>query len=101
MQKPKTMRETVDAIWYALVGVNGEGALAKMGATHDAVGVLQRLVPTLRTKTECQTIHKDEQKDADEHGERRKISAREWIMLGLTAGALAVAAIAVFRGGTP
>ena len=34
--KPKTQKETLDQLWYAVIGTNGDGCLGRMKRLEDA-----------------------------------------------------------------
>lgn len=94
-QMPRTMRETVTAIWYTLHnGMSNQiietHAMAQDTATR--VQAIEKVVPTLWTKEEHDRAHESyvaeldaQHKSADEKRDRRGMSLRDWLMLGLVA----------------
>lgn len=37
MEKPKTQKETIDQLWYAVIGTNGHGLTARMAHVEEKI----------------------------------------------------------------
>jgi len=37
-EKPKTQRETIDQLWYAVIGTNGDGLIGRMAKVEKKLG---------------------------------------------------------------
>lgn len=108
MEKPKTQRAMVEQLWFVVIGSNGDGlvalikqALAQMTDHAKRIGKIEDLLPALWTKEQHEKMHdeyckedEEKQKQAEEHGERRKMSRREFVNYIVT-GILSLAAVLV------
>lgn len=103
MEKPKTQRGMIDQLWFVVIGSNGDGivellkrALARLEDHHEQIGKIQDIIPMLWTKEQHEKMHEQfvaqekarkekEQKEHKQSDERRKVSMRDWIMIGIVA----------------
>ena len=72
-QQPKTQREMMNQLWFAVIGSNGEGIAATVRRNEEAIGKIQRQIPTFQTIAETRS---------------KRRWARDWA-LGLAMGLLA------------
>ena len=107
-EKPKTQRAMLEQLWFVVIGSNGEGvvallkqALAQMIDHATRLGKIEDLLPALWTREQHEKMHaqyckeeEEQAKQAEEHGERRKMSRRELVNYIVT-GVLSAAAILV------
>lgn len=106
IEKPRTMKETVDAVWFALFGFNSEDGLIRGMANMKAdIADIKEKVPMFWTRQDHEQAHEAyvaehdaKEKEAEEHGERRKVSFREWVSIGLaTLMGLGLIAVTLFE----
>jgi hypothetical protein len=90
-QMPRTMKETVTAIWYTL----HNGMTKEIAETHELaqdtatrVRGIEEILPNLWTREQHEHMHEEyvageaaKAEKADEKKDRRGLSLRDWLML--------------------
>ncbi len=102
MEKPKTIQGVLDALWYAVVGLNGEGLIDTVKALRDDMVVLKAQAPNLWTREdhdkECKedvVLARQRERVYVEKKRIQGVSLREWITILVALGAVTVAALAL------
>jgi hypothetical protein len=108
MEKPKTQKGMIDQLWFVVIGSNGDGlvvllkeALKKLTEHHDRLEDIEAAIPALWTKEQHEKMHaqfvqqekerkEKERKETKGAEERRKVGARDWIMIGIVAAGIVV-----------
>lgn len=74
VEKPATTKEQVDQMWYALIGMNGNGLISKVNRLSEQVEIINSTVPQLVTRDELY------QRDAEKR-QHRTVSWQYWLAL--------------------
>jgi hypothetical protein len=108
MEKPKTIQGVLDALWYAVVGLNNDGLLGTVKQLGIDMAVLKAQAPTLWTRAdhdqECEEdrlLAKQQERVITRSRYQNRVSVREWVTILIALGAVVVAALAlVLKKGT-
>lgn len=82
IEKPKTQREMIDQLWFAVVGSNGDGIAAVTRRNSRDIQEIKEILPTLQTRADaCEDDEKIEKKN-----ERRRVRQSDVIQWAIMAG---------------
>ena len=102
MEKPKTMQGVLDALWYAVVGLNHDGLIDTVKNLRDDMLVLKAKSPLLWTRAdhdkECaEEVVRDRQVQKETVAKKvtREVTVREWLMIVIAIGATVVSVLAL------
>jgi hypothetical protein len=102
VEKPKTIQGVLDALWYAVVGLNGEGLIDTVRGLREDMVVLKAQAPTLWTRSDHDQEHKEDEAKAKQseriYIEMKKgkgVTLREWVTIFVALGAVIVAIFAL------
>lgn len=79
-EAPSTDHDLLLRIWTILEGTNGSGLITRFSCIEDDVKDIKRIIPTLWTKEE----HVSSQAELATRRKERRISNREWMLIGMT-----------------
>ena len=94
IEKPKTQREMIDQLWFAVVGSNGDGIAAVTRRNSRDIQEIKEKLPTFQTH--------DEAVMEEETNERRRIRKHDviqWAVMALIALLVGVPAWLEYIGG--
>ena len=86
--QPETDHDYLISLWVFLVGTNGDGLLGKFekftARTDERLDAVEKKLPGLWTREEHAAAEKAAEECDDRRKDRRKISAREWMLIAMT-----------------
>jgi hypothetical protein len=103
---PKTDHDILISMWTLLVGTNGEGLLGKFETFSDEtrkhLTIIDAQLPKMWTRKEQLAAECAESERSAGEKNRRRISLREWALIGLTATSvlfMGLQSLIMFLGG--
>ena len=93
ISKPQTQKETIDQMWWVLIGANGDGISQRVKRIDERLVEVEKKIPSFMTHDEHRVYVagcKDEEKEKVKEERRQKWRSTDVI---LTVGILITAAI--------
>lgn len=84
VQKPDSMQEMVDQVWYAMIGMNGDGLISRVIKLDDRLDRIEVLLPQLVTKERCVANHEEHHDRIKEQHKQKDEHLKYWIALIIT-----------------
>lgn len=75
-EAPSTDHDLLVRIWTILEGTNGSGLITRFACIEEDMAKIKMTIPMLWTKAQ-------HDESIEKHGERRKLSVRSWIAIGV------------------